>query len=182
MEACVSHLPCCNQTLSAGAWLSVGDSVSACMHQTPQSRFPALCRGQLAPKSGSSGPSFHASQVLDFELEMVRLLCTMSSFCASLLKLHSHSQLLPLHVQAAFVGPGNPLGDPISISQAGDHIFGFVLMNDWSARDIQKWEYVPLGPFNGKNWVSSDACCWASLCQTSTAVVTQQRLVCDGYL
>jgi fumarylacetoacetase len=50
-----------------------------------------------------------------------------------------------------FVGPGNKLGDPITIDQAEEHIFGMVLMNDWSARDIQKWEYVPLGPFNGKN-------------------------------
>ncbi|OQS03629.1 fumarylacetoacetase [Thraustotheca clavata] len=51
-----------------------------------------------------------------------------------------------------FVGPGNKLGEPISIDQADDHIFGFVLMNDWSARDIQKWEYVPLGPFGAKNF------------------------------
>jgi fumarylacetoacetase len=52
---------------------------------------------------------------------------------------------------ALFVGPGNKMGEPIPISQAQDHIFGLVLMNDWSARDIQKWEYVPLGPFLGKN-------------------------------
>ena len=51
------------------------------------------------------------------------------------------------------MGPGNALGEPISVESAKDHIFGLVLMNDWSARDIQKWEYVPLGPFNGKNWV-----------------------------
>ena len=80
------------------------------------------------------------------------------------------------------MGPGNPLGGPIGISQAADHIFGFVLMNDWSARDIQKWEYVPLGPFNGKNWVSSGACCQASACQTSTAMVEQQRLLCVGHV
>jgi len=52
---------------------------------------------------------------------------------------------------AFFVGPGNKLGDPISINSAEDHIFGLTVMNDWSARDIQAWEYVPLGPFNGKN-------------------------------
>lgn len=51
-----------------------------------------------------------------------------------------------------FVGPGNKLGTPIDIDDADNHIFGFVLMNDWSARDIQKWEYVPLGPFGGKNF------------------------------
>lgn len=53
---------------------------------------------------------------------------------------------------AFFVGPGNKQGEPIRIDDAEDHIFGMVLMNDWSARDIQKWEYVPLGPFNGKNF------------------------------
>lgn len=52
---------------------------------------------------------------------------------------------------AFLVGPGNQLGEPISMDKAEDHIFGMVLMNDWSARDIQKWEYVPLGPFLGKN-------------------------------
>jgi fumarylacetoacetase len=50
---------------------------------------------------------------------------------------------------AFFVGPGNQLGTPISIDEAEDHIFGVVLMNDWSARDIQAWEYIPLGPFGG---------------------------------
>ena len=48
-------------------------------------------------------------------------------------------------------GQLNNLGDPIPIDKAGEHIFGVVLMNDWSARDIQKWEYVPLGPFLAKN-------------------------------
>eukprot|EP01099_Mayorella_cantabrigiensis_P002754 TRINITY_DN221_c0_g1_i1.p1 TRINITY_DN221_c0_g1~~TRINITY_DN221_c0_g1_i1.p1 ORF type:complete len:437 (-),score=117.42 TRINITY_DN221_c0_g1_i1:68-1324(-) len=52
----------------------------------------------------------------------------------------------------AFVGVGNQLGDRITIQEAQDHIFGVVLLNDWSARDIQKWEYVPLGPFLGKNF------------------------------
>ncbi|XP_005858343.2 PREDICTED: fumarylacetoacetase, partial [Myotis brandtii] len=54
--------------------------------------------------------------------------------------------------QAFFVGPGNRLGEPIPISKAHEHIFGMVLMNDWSARDIQRWEYVPLGPFLGKSF------------------------------
>merc|ERR1711962_574873 len=52
---------------------------------------------------------------------------------------------------AFFTGPATTMGDPIPIEKAGDHIFGMVIMNDWSARDIQKWEYVPLGPFGGKN-------------------------------
>ncbi|KAF9585139.1 hypothetical protein BGW38_003737 [Lunasporangiospora selenospora] len=53
---------------------------------------------------------------------------------------------------AFLVGTGNKLGQSISIEKAKDHIFGVVLMNDWSARDIQAWEYVPLGPFLGKNF------------------------------
>ncbi len=54
-----------------------------------------------------------------------------------------------------FVGPGNPLGRAIPIDQAANHIFGLVLVNDWSARDIQRWEYRPLGPFLGKNFATS---------------------------
>ncbi|KAG6553317.1 hypothetical protein Mapa_005051 [Marchantia paleacea] len=79
-------------------------------------------RGQTAP--GKDGlPAYKASQLVDFELEM-----------------------------AVFVGPGNDMGTPVSVEDAHDQIFGFVLMNDWSARDLQKWEYVPLGPFLGKNF------------------------------
>jgi fumarylacetoacetase len=54
-----------------------------------------------------------------------------------------------------FTGPGNALGQPIPVDQAADHIFGMVLVNDWSARDIQKWEYQPLGPFLAKNFATS---------------------------
>ncbi|PIK49163.1 hypothetical protein BSL78_13944 [Apostichopus japonicus] len=74
-------------------------------------------------KPADDPPSLGACKLFDFELEM-----------------------------GFFVGPGNNLGDPIKINKAQDHIFGMVLMNDWSARDIQKWEYVPLGPFLGKNF------------------------------
>ncbi|PKY03216.1 fumarylacetoacetase [Aspergillus campestris IBT 28561] len=56
---------------------------------------------------------------------------------------------------AAFVSRPNNLGTPVSIDEAEDHIFGLVLMNDWSARDIQAWEYVPLGPFNAKNFATT---------------------------
>ena len=56
---------------------------------------------------------------------------------------------------AAFIGRGNALGDHIKVDDAEDHIFGVVLMNDWSARDIQQWESNPLGPFNGKNFCTS---------------------------
>lgn len=70
-----------------------------------------------------NSPYFGPTQKLDFELEM-----------------------------AAIVGPGNELGKPVDVNRAADHIFGLVLMNDWSARDIQAWEYVPLGPFLGKSF------------------------------
>ena len=58
---------------------------------------------------------------------------------------------LDFELEVAFlVGKGNQLGDRIPITEAEEHIFGVVIMNDWSARDIQKFEYVPLGPFLGK--------------------------------
>ncbi|MFN8433670.1 MAG: fumarylacetoacetase [Anaerolineales bacterium] len=69
---------------------------------------------------------FVASRQLDFELEM-----------------------------GFFVGMGNALGETISIENAHEHIFGMVLLNDWSARDIQAWEYQPLGPFLAKNFATS---------------------------
>jgi len=71
-------------------------------------------------------PTFGPSKLLDFELEM-----------------------------GFFIGTGNKLSEPIPVDEAGDHIFGMVLVNDWSARDIQKWEYVPLGPFLAKNFATS---------------------------
>ncbi|XP_049459188.1 fumarylacetoacetase isoform X2 [Epinephelus fuscoguttatus] len=78
--------------------------------------------GQMRPDQ-TKPPVFGQSKQLDIELEM-----------------------------AFFVGGGNQLGEPIPIEKAHEHIFGMVLMNDWSARDIQAWEYVPLGPFLGKNF------------------------------
>jgi fumarylacetoacetase len=63
---------------------------------------------------------------------------------------------LDFELETAFiVGEGNALGEPIAVDQAEKHIFGLVLMNDWSARDIQQWEYVPLGPFNSKTFATS---------------------------
>ena len=55
----------------------------------------------------------------------------------------------------AFLGPGNAMGEPIPAAQAGSHIVGVCLVNDWSARDIQTWEYQPLGPFLAKNFATS---------------------------
>lgn len=66
------------------------------------------------------------------------------------------SRSLDYELETAFlIGPGNALGAPIPIDRATDHIFGLVLMNDWSARDIQAWEYQPLGPFLAKNFSTS---------------------------
>ena len=65
-------------------------------------------------------------------------------------------KLLDFELEMAFITCGeNSLGESISTENAEDHIFGMVLFNDWSARDIQKWEYVPLGPFLAKNFASS---------------------------
>jgi fumarylacetoacetase len=84
--------------------------------------------GQLPPAEPGAAPSFGPTQRLDIELEL------------------------------GFVtGPGNPLGSPLGTQDAADHVFGFVLVNDWSARDIQRWEYLPLGPFLGKSFATSIA-------------------------
>ena len=65
-------------------------------------------------------------------------------------------RLLDFELEMAFITfEGKPLGQSISTTEADDHIFGMVLFNDWSARDIQKWEYIPLGPFLAKNFASS---------------------------
>jgi fumarylacetoacetase len=73
--------------------------------------------------ANETAPSFGPSRHLDFELEL-----------------------------GAFVGTGSELGQSVPVGNAADHIFGYCLLNDWSARDIQAWEYQPLGPFLGKNF------------------------------
>ena len=66
------------------------------------------------------------------------------------------SRKLDLELETALVvGVENELGRPVPVGEAEDHVFGMVLMNDWSARDVQQWEYVPLGPFNGKSFATS---------------------------
>ncbi|PJE53202.1 fumarylacetoacetase [Marinomonas sp. BSi20584] len=68
----------------------------------------------------------------------------------------SSSRKLDFELETAFIiGRPNAMGKPVSIENAHEHIFGMVLLNDWSARDIQQWEYVPLGPFNSKTFASS---------------------------
>ena len=81
--------------------------------------------GQTKPPDATE-PVFGPSKSFDYELEM-----------------------------AFLIGPGNALGQPVPIDHAADHIFGLVLMNDWSARDVQGWEYQPLGPFLAKNFCTS---------------------------
>jgi fumarylacetoacetase len=66
------------------------------------------------------------------------------------------SKRLDFELELGFViGPGNALGKPVPVSKALDHVFGVTLFNDWSARDIQAWEYQPLGPFLGKSFAST---------------------------
>lgn len=66
------------------------------------------------------------------------------------------SRMLDIELEVGFVtGPGNRIGTRIPVEAARDHIFGVVLVNDWSARDIQAWEYQPLGPFLGKSFATS---------------------------
>jgi len=66
------------------------------------------------------------------------------------------SRLLDVELELGWIaGPGNVHGEPIAADAAGDHVFGYVLLNDWSARDIQGWEYQPLGPFLSKSFATS---------------------------
>jgi fumarylacetoacetase len=81
--------------------------------------------GQVKP-ADAANPSFGPSRRLDYELEL-----------------------------GVWIGPGNGLGEPIPIGEAEEHMAGFCLLNDWSARDIQAWEYQPLGPFLSKNFAST---------------------------
>jgi fumarylacetoacetase len=66
------------------------------------------------------------------------------------------SQRMDIELElGVFVGPGNALGEAVPITEAEDHVFGLCLLNDWSARDLQGWEYQPLGPFLAKNFAST---------------------------
>ncbi|ALM85883.1 fumarylacetoacetase [Bordetella sp. N] len=82
--------------------------------------------GQTRPPREGAPPAFGPSQRLDYELEM-----------------------------AIYIGQGNPQGQRIPLANAEAHVFGLGLLNDWSARDIQAWEYQPLGPFLGKSFAST---------------------------
>ena len=70
--------------------------------------------------------------------------------------LYAPSRMLDYELElGAFLGPGNAMGQPIPVADAEDHLFGVCLLNDWSGRDIQTWEYQPLGPFLAKNFATS---------------------------
>jgi fumarylacetoacetase len=81
--------------------------------------------GQTEGPAGG-GPAFGPTRALDYEVEV-----------------------------GAFLGPGNSLGEPIALGEANEHIVGLCLVNDWSARDIQRWEYQPLGPFLAKSFATT---------------------------
>jgi fumarylacetoacetase len=83
-------------------------------------------QGQTAPREEGASPSFGPSRSFDYELEV-----------------------------GAFLGPGNALGTPVPLAEAEGHLFGLCLVNDWSARDVQRWEYQPLGPFLSKSFATS---------------------------
>jgi fumarylacetoacetase len=82
--------------------------------------------GQLPPAQDGGAPGFGPCKLLDYELEV-----------------------------GMYVGRGNRLGEPIPINEAEDHLFGLCLVNDWSARDLQRWEYQPLGPFLAKSFATT---------------------------
>jgi len=68
----------------------------------------------------------------------------------------SPSRKLDMELElGCFISRPNRMGKPVPVAEAEEHIFGYVLLNDWSARDVQSWEYVPLGPFNGKNFATT---------------------------
>lgn len=89
-------------------------------------------KGQQSPPEGEpgAGPAFGPCKMLDYELEV-----------------------------GAIIADGNDLGEPITIANAHKHIYGLCLVNDWSARDMQKWEYQPLGPFLAKNFATTISNC-----------------------
>ncbi|HEX6792554.1 MAG TPA: fumarylacetoacetate hydrolase family protein, partial [Casimicrobiaceae bacterium] len=99
-------------------WLYVPIAYNGRASSIVVSGTPVLRPNGQTKRPDAQQPSFGPSERLDFELEM-----------------------------AFVVGVGNALGEPIPVGTALSHVFGMVLMNDWSARDLQQWEYIPLGPF-----------------------------------
>jgi len=81
--------------------------------------------GQL-PRAGNLAPRFGPTEKLDYQVEL-----------------------------PAFIGVGSEWGVPVDVDKGMDHVFGFVLLNDWSARDIESWESVPFGPSSGRNFATT---------------------------
>jgi len=108
-------------------WLPVGYHGRSSSVVVSGTPFRRPCgQMQADPADPAKGAVYGASKRMDFELEI-----------------------------GAWVGPGNALGEPVDVADADSHVFGLCLMNDWSARDIQPWEYVPLGPFTAKNFCTT---------------------------
>src|SRR5690606_4061350 len=114
-----------NPLLPNYKWVPIGYHGRASSIGVSGQRFPRPV-GQTRPAQEGGDPGFGASQRLDYELEL-----------------------------AIFVGPGNEQGRRIPIAEAESHAFGLCILNDWSARDLQAWEYQPLGPFLAKNFAST---------------------------
>ncbi|MBL0938660.1 MAG: fumarylacetoacetase [Gemmatimonadaceae bacterium] len=113
-----------NPLLPNYKWVPIGyhgRASSIVVSDTPVARPNGQRKGP-----DDAAPTFGASRLLDYELEL-----------------------------GAFVGTGNPLGSTIPLSEVENHLWGLCLLNDWSARDIQSWEYQPLGPFLAKNFAST---------------------------
>lgn len=106
-------------------WVPIGYHGRASSIGVSGQQFPRPV-GQTRPPEGQEQPNFGPCQRLDFELEM-----------------------------GILIGKGNEAGHRIPIGQADEHVFGLCLFNDWSARDLQAWEYQPLGPFLAKNFAST---------------------------
>jgi fumarylacetoacetase len=104
------------------------DWVPIAYHGRASSLVPSgtVVRRPAGQRLADSSPVFAPTEKLDYELEL-----------------------------GFYIGQGNALGEPITIDEAENHLFGVSLLNDWSARDIQAWEYQPLGPFLGKNFCTS---------------------------
>ena len=107
-------------------WLYVPIAYNGRASSIVVSGTPVLRPNGQKKRPDAPQPAFGPCEKLDFELEM-----------------------------AFIVGVGNALGEPIPIASAPSQVFGMVLMNDWSARDLQQWEYIPLGPFNSKTFATS---------------------------
>jgi fumarylacetoacetase len=114
-----------NPLLPNYKWVPIGYHGRASSIGVSGQRFPRPV-GQTRPAQEGGNPGFGPSQRLDYELEL-----------------------------AIFVGPGNEQGRRIDIADAESHVFGLCILNDWSARDLQAWEYQPLGPFLAKNFAST---------------------------